>query len=99
MYCLLKLRRADKQVEKQIAKEAIEKDIFHLQVKRFNSAAITGAKLLVKWKLHNIKECQLVEHKVYSTKSRPKNGQKPDKIQYQVVEPVLQMKKKSIKTN
>ena len=35
--------------------------------------------------LHNIKECQLVEHKVYSTKGRPKNGQKPDKTQYQVV--------------
>lgn len=46
MYCLLKLRRAAKQVEKQITKEAIEKDIFHLQVKRFNSDAITDAKLL-----------------------------------------------------
>ena len=50
MYCLLKLRRAAKQVEKQITKEAkvIEKDIFHLQVNRFNSsdAAISGAKLL-----------------------------------------------------
>lgn len=46
MYCLLKLRRAAKQVEKQITKEAIEKDIFHLQVNRFNSSAISGAKLL-----------------------------------------------------
>ncbi|EDN70060.1 transposase [Beggiatoa sp. PS] len=38
-----------------------------------------------KWKFHNVKECKPVEHEVYTNKGRPQKGQKPDKIQYQVV--------------
>ncbi len=83
-------QRGAKQVEKQVTKEAktIEKELFHLQAKRFNSAdkAIASANTLEKkWKFHNLKECTLVEHKVYTNKGRPKKRQKPDKIQYQVV--------------
>ena len=77
-------QRAIKQVDKQVLKEVkiIEKELFHLQVKRFDSTA--GANELgKKWKLHKIKEYQLVEHNIYNR--RPKKIQKPDKIQYQIV--------------
>ena len=57
-------QRAIKQVLKEV--KTIEKELFHLQVKRFDS--IAGANELgKKWKLHKIKEYQLVEHNIYTT--------------------------------
>lgn len=83
-------QQAAKQVDKRVTAEAktIEKQLFHLQAKRFNSAddAIAAAfSLSKKWKLHRLKECHTVEHKEYKESGRPKKGQKPTQIKYQVI--------------
>lgn len=83
-------QRAIKQVDKKVAKEAdaIEKQLFHLQAKRFNCAkdAAAAAETLAKqWKFHCIKGTKTVEHLGYEGKGRPKKGQKPSVIKYQVI--------------
>jgi transposase len=77
-------------VEKRVNKESklINKQLFHLQVQRFTSieqATKTVQKIAKKWNLHQLEEPKITEHKVYETKGRPKKGQKPNKIQYQIL--------------
>ena len=84
------LKRAEKQVEKRVIKEynRIKPQIFHLQAQRFDSienAMKTVEKLAKKLKLHQLEETKTIEHKVYKTKGRPKKGQIPNKIQYQIL--------------
>lgn len=83
-------QRAIKKVDKRIAKETkiIEKQLFHLQAKRFNTTddATSAAQALAKkWKNHGIKEMQIIEHFSYEGKGRPKKDQEPTKISYQII--------------
>ena len=83
-------QRAIKKVDKRITKEIkiVEKQLFHLQAKRFNcadDASATAQTLAKKWKNHSLKETQIVEHLGYEGKGRPKKDQKPTKISYQVI--------------
>lgn len=83
-------QRAIKQVDKKVTKEAsaIEKQLFHLQAKRFNCAedAIAAAETLArKWTLHHLKGTQMIEHLSYEGKGRSKKEQKPSITQYQVI--------------
>lgn len=82
-------QRAAKQVDKQVMKEvkAIEKQLFHLQAKRFSLAcdATAAAQALAKkWKFHHVKGGEIVEHNEYEAQGRPKKGQEP-RIKYQVI--------------
>jgi hypothetical protein len=38
-----------------------------------------------KWKYHAIKSYEIVEHKVFEGKGRPKKDQEPTKTEYQVI--------------
>ncbi len=83
-------KTANKQVDKRVKKEAeaIEKQLFHLQAKRFacaDDASAAAQDLAKKWKNHNIKNCQTVEHLCYEGKGRPKKDQEPTKTEYQVI--------------
>ena len=83
-------QRAIKSVDKRIGKEekAIEKQLFHLQAKRFNCAedAMAAAECQAKkWKMHCLNSTQTVEHFSYEGKGRPKKDQQPTKISYQVI--------------
>jgi len=83
-------QRAIKQVDKKVSKEAnvIEKQLFHLQAKRFNCAedATAAAEVLArKWKFHGLKGTETVEHLSYEGKGRPKKDQQPSVTKYQVI--------------
>jgi len=55
-------------------KEAIDKQLFHLQVKRFQSpkeASDALDELAKSWKYHKPKQIALTKHKHYATKGRP----------------------------
>ncbi|MCK4494311.1 MAG: IS1634 family transposase, partial [Methylococcales bacterium] len=82
-------QRGIKKVDKQVIREAqkIEKQLFHLQAKRFNCSedALAEAELLAKkWKLHTLENIQTVEHSSYASKGRPAKDQKPTLIKYQL---------------
>jgi transposase len=82
-------QRAAQQVDKRVKKAAqvLEKQLFHLQAQRFACREDTTAAaqaLAKKWKYHNLKNCQIVEHLGYESKGRPKKDQNPTKIEYQV---------------
>lgn len=81
---------ANKQVDKRVKKEseAIEKQLFHLQAKRFfcaDDGSLAAQDLAKKWKHHSIKDCQVLESLSYEGKGRPKKDQKPTKKEYQVI--------------
>ncbi len=83
-------QRAIKNVDKRVIKEdkTIEKQLFHLQAKRFSCAedAIAAAECLAKkWKNHKLKKTQTVEHFSYEGRGRPKKDQQPTKICHQVI--------------
>jgi len=83
-------QRAVKKVDKQVIKEAatIEKQIFHLQAKRFACAndAIKAAQTMAKkWKNYDLKTYEITEHYSYEGKGRPKKDQQPTVITYQVI--------------
>lgn len=83
-------QRAVKQMDKKVSKEAtsIEKQLFHLQAQRFNCAedAISAAKTLAKkWKFHHLTGTEAVKHLQYEGKGRPKKGQLPSVITYQLI--------------
>lgn len=83
-------QRAIKKVDKQVTREAqkIEKQLFHLQAKRFNCSedALAEAKLLAKkWKFHMLENTQTVEHLSYAGKGRPAKDQKPTVIKHQLL--------------
>jgi len=76
-------------IEKKVKKEkvTIRKDIFHLRADRFHRAedAIrAGGKLAGKWKTHNLSSYEIIEHKRYKGKGRPKKGEQPVAIDYQI---------------
>ena len=92
MCCLLKLHgnRLLRQVNKRVTTEAktIEKQLGQKQAKRFNNAddAIAATLSLANsFQLHRLKDCQTLEHKEYEGSGRPKKGQKPSRIKYQVI--------------
>lgn len=83
-------QRAIKQVDKKVTKEAsaIKKQLFHLQAQRFNCAkdATSAAEVLAKkWKYHDLKGIETVEHLSYEGKGRPKKNQQPTLKKYQVI--------------
>jgi len=54
--------------------EAIQKQLFHLQAKRFEAPELAQEALAVlakKWTYHEIASSQLIEHKCYATQGRP----------------------------
>lgn len=82
-------QRAAKQVDKRVDKEAesIKKQVFHLSAKRFyhNESARSQAETLAKkWKRHKLTDIQFIEHKEYEGRGRPKKGQQPTAINYQI---------------
>ena len=83
-------QQADRAVDKKVTKEkkVIKKQTFHLQAQRFNceeDAVKASQKLESKWKTHNTDEYEIKEHKRYETKGRPKNGEVPIAIDYQII--------------
>lgn len=83
-------QQAIKQVDKRVKKatETVEKQLFHFQARRFACAddALTDLQIVTKkWKYHSVKSYQIVEHKVFEGKGRPKKDQEPTKIEYQVI--------------
>jgi transposase len=83
-------QRAIKAVDKRVKKalELVEKQVFHLQAKRFacrEDATREAQNLAKKWKYHGLKNSQIVEHLTYEGKGRPKKDQQPTKIEYQII--------------
>ncbi|MDQ7005363.1 MAG: IS1634 family transposase [Ghiorsea sp.] len=83
-------QRAIKQVDKKVAKAliTIEKQLFHLQAKRFNCAVdATEAveEIAKKWKFHKLKDIEIIEYLSYEGKGRPKKYQAPTGIKYQAI--------------
>ena len=69
-------QRADHRVSKaqQRELEAIDKQLFHLQAKRFESpqsAQAALAALCGSWRYHQVASTELIEHKRYAGKGRP----------------------------
>jgi transposase len=70
------IQQADKSLSKarQRELEAIEKQLFHLQVKRFESQAHAQAALASlsrSWRYHPVGTSELIKHKRYAGKGRP----------------------------
>jgi len=83
-------QRAIKQVDKKVDKAsiAIEKQLFHLQAKRFNcseDATSAAEEIAKKWKLHRLERIEIIECLSYEGKGRPKKDQAPSSIKYQVI--------------
>src|SRR5215470_2043007 len=69
-------QRAEKSVSKAQKHEfdAIEKQLFHLQARRFESQQSAQAALAVlaeSWRYHHVASTELIEHKRYAGKGRP----------------------------
>jgi transposase len=83
-------QQAIKQVDKRVKKAVnlVEKQVFHFQARRFACAddAVADLQILAKkWKYHSVKSYQIVKHQAFEGKGRPKKGQEPTKIEYQVI--------------
>ena len=70
------LDRADKSVSKAQKREidAIDKQLFHLQAKRFETPESAQAALAARagsWRYHQVASTELIEHKRYAGKGRP----------------------------
>jgi transposase len=70
------LERAEASVSKaqQREWEAIEKQLFHLQAKRFERPEAAQAALAVltkAWRYHEVERCHMIEHAHYAGKGRP----------------------------
>lgn len=81
--------RAKKTLEKRVKKEqkVIEKQIFHLQAKRFDKESLAVKKLeqlAKKWKYHRIKETELKRHVCYAQKGRPTKDTPIKNIEWQI---------------
>jgi transposase len=88
-------QRAIKQVDKKVAKASItiEKQLFHLQAKRFNcSEDATSAveEIAKKWRFHCLESVEIIECLSYEGKGRPKKDQAPSDIKYQVIAKITQ---------
>ncbi|MCP4326732.1 MAG: IS1634 family transposase, partial [Alteromonadales bacterium] len=87
--------RAKKSIVRQVerAREGVKKDQFHLQAQRFACQADAQRaldKLTKKMKYHQIAEQQLVEHKVYEGKGRPKKGAPVKCIEWQITAELME---------
>ena len=83
------LERAEAQVNKACQREdkAIEKQLFHLQAKRFETpeAAHTALAALAKlWRYHQVDTVRLIEHKHYARKGRPTPNAPIKSIDWQI---------------
>lgn len=83
-------QQAAQQIDKKVKQEAaaIDKQLFHLQAKRFNcpdDATETAQMLAKKWKYHDLDGTEVIERVGYEGKGRPKKGQEPNEVHYQVV--------------
>jgi transposase len=83
-------QRAAQQMDKKVKQEtaAIDKQLFHLQAKRFScpdDATEAAQTLAKKWKYHDLDGTEVIEYLGYEGKGRPKKGQEPTEIHYQVV--------------
>lgn len=83
-------QQAIKQVDKRVKKaaELVEKQLFHFQARRFacTDDAVADLKILAKkWKYHSVKSYQIAQYQAFEGKGRPKKGQEPTKIEYQVI--------------
>ena len=81
--------RAKQQIAKKTAKEreAIDKEIFHLQATRFDCADDARKELtkrVKKWRYHKLETSEVVMHDHFTTKGRPKAGATPDRNTYQI---------------
>ena len=83
-------QRAAQQMDKKVKQEAeaIGKQLFHLQAKRFScpdDATEAMQTLAKKWKYHDLDGTEVIKYLSYEGKGRPKKGQEPTEIHYQVV--------------
>ena len=83
-------QKSVKKIEKKTKKERfkVQKAIFHLQADRFHcveDAIKAGEKLASRWKTHSLSSYEIIEHKRYKGKGRPKKGEQPIAIDYQIV--------------
>ena len=83
------LERVEATVAKarQREQEAIEKQLFHLQAKRFKTpegAQAALAALAKRWTYHQVEAYTLIEHKRYAGKGRPTPHTPPKAIEWQI---------------
>ncbi len=82
--------RAKENMGNKVAKEKelLEKELFHIQAERFSCESDARKALDAKskkWKYHLLGDVEVQEHRKYSHKGRPKPGETPDQILYQIV--------------
>lgn len=82
-------QQASKTIEKQVKKEKnkLHRQLFHLQAKRFNcqeDAQKALQSILQKMKYHQLHSSEWTEHKQYSSKGRPTEKTKPQKVLWQI---------------
>lgn len=84
---------AHKRSKKTVAKwqetesQKIQKDLFHLQAKRFDSEEEARREMFAiakKWKYHTLASHKITTHKKHNKKGRPKNGALHDDETFQV---------------
>ena len=90
------MQRAEKSVNKaqQRELEAIEKQLFHLQAKRFESPQSAQAALATlsrSWRYHQVASTELIEHKRYAGKGRPSAKTPIKAIEWQIRAEVARM--------
>ncbi len=83
------MQRAEKSVSKahQRESDAIEKQLFHLQAKRFESQEQAQAALATRsrsWRYHQVASTELIEHKRYAGKGRPSAKTPMKSIEWQI---------------
>jgi transposase len=81
--------RAESSIRKaqQREYEAIEKQLFHLQARRFDTPAAAHAALAPvakTWKYHQVASSELIEHKRYANKGRPRADTPCQAIAWQI---------------
>jgi transposase len=81
--------RAESSIRKAQQREygALEKDLFHLQARRFDTPAAAHAALASvakTWKYHQVDASELIEHKRYATKGRPRAATPCQAIEWQL---------------
>jgi transposase len=84
------MQRAEISVSKARKREyeAIEKQLFHLQAKRFESPQSAQAALAAlsgSWRYHQVASTELMEHKRYASKGRPSAKSPIQAIEWQMV--------------
>lgn len=81
--------RVKETVKKEVEKEEkkIKKDLFHLQASRFKCSKDANRalyKLSKKWKFFQIENQELIEHKIYNCRGRPKKNISETESEYQI---------------